>query len=103
MNWLMVRKAAAVFVLSTLVLGLAACGSSLTGTYTNASGLVMVELRSGGQATVTEMGQTNECTYDVADKDVTLTCAGDKSVFRRNGDGSLIGPGFVGVLTKGKN
>lgn len=80
----------------------AGCGAGVEGTYSNATGLAMVDLKSGGKATVTMLGQTTECTYKADSKQVEMNCGGDKSVFRINGDGSLTGPGFIGVLKKAK-
>ncbi len=87
--------------LAGILPALAACGK-LAGTYTNANGLAMVELRSGGKATTSLMGESHECTYAVDDQTIHLNCKGDKSDFRLNEDGSLTGPGFIGVLTKSK-
>jgi len=89
-------------ILAGMLLALAACGTKLAGTYTNANGLAMVELRSGGKATTSLMGESHECTYAVDGQAIHLNCNGDKSDFRLNEDGSLTGPGFIGVLTKSK-
>jgi hypothetical protein len=80
-----------------------ACGSGLSGTYTNPTGLVTLDLRSGGKASLTMMGQNEECTYNVSGKNLTLTCGGDKTVWGIHDDGSLTGPGFVGTLAKRKS
>lgn len=95
------RLKTAAFALAALCLFTAGCGS-VKGTYSSANGLAMVELRSGGKATTSLMGQQADCTYDVSGKAITLDCMGDKSLFRLNDDGSLTGPGFMGVLTKSK-
>jgi hypothetical protein len=89
-------------ILAGILPALAACGTKLAGTYTNANGLAMVELRSGGKATTSMMGESRECTYALNDQTIHLNCSGDKSDFRLNEDGSLTGPGFIGVLTKSK-
>ena len=80
----------------------AACGSKLNGTYTNASGIVMLELKSGGKATMGVGGETKDCTYSEDGKQIHLTCAGDRIALRVNDDGSLWAPGFVGVMKKSK-
>lgn len=89
-----------------LVLGLcgllSACGSKLNGTYTNATGIVMLELKSGGKATMGMGGETKDCTYAEEGKQIRLTCAGDRIALRVNDDGSLWAPGFVGVMKKSK-
>ncbi len=96
-------SAARIAALAILSLAVVACGSKVTGTYSNATGLAMVELSSGGKATTTMMGQTSDCTYSVNGKQITLDCNGDKSDYRLNEDGSLTGPGFIGVLRKAKS
>jgi hypothetical protein len=88
--------------MAALSLALTACGSKVEGTYSNANGLAMLELRSGGKATTTMMGDTHDCTYTVEGKQINVDCNGDKSAFRLNDDGSLTGPGFIGVMRKAK-
>jgi hypothetical protein len=83
---------------------LVSCGSKVQGTYTDASGRVILELRSGGRAVLTFMGETAPCTYTVEGNKLTLACkaaegfilavprnAGD-TVFTIHDDGSLTGP-----------
>src|SRR5215468_11593511 len=79
-----------------------ACGSKLDGTYTNPSGIVMLELKSGGKATMGLGGETRDCTYTEDGKQVRLACAGDRISLRINDDGSLFAPGFAGVMRKTK-
>ena len=81
---------------------LAACGSKLDGTYTNPSGIVMLELRSGGKATMGLGGETRECTHAEEGKQVRLTCGKDQIALRINEDGTLFAPGFIGVMKKSK-
>ena len=85
--------------LSILAIG---CGSKLNGTYTNPSGIAMLELKSGGKATMGLGGETRDCTYTEDGKQVRLSCAGDKISLRINDDGSLFAPGFAGVMRKTK-
>jgi hypothetical protein len=89
-----------------VVLGLlglvTACGSKLNGTYTNPSGIAMLELKSGGKATMGLGGETRDCSYTEDGKQVRLTCAGDRISLRINDDGSLFAPGFAGVMRKTK-
>ena len=84
------------------VLASAACGSKVNGTYSNENGMIVLDVRSGGKASLTLMGQVAECTYEVEKEKLTLDCKGDKSVFVIHDDGSLTGPGFVGLLRKKK-
>lgn len=82
---------------------LASCGSGVSGTYTNPTGMVTLDLRSGGKASLTVMGEMEPCTYDVDGKSMNLTCKGEKTEWGIHDDGSLSGPGFVGVLKKSKS
>ena len=81
-----------------------ACGAGggLEGTYSTSAGNVVLELRSGGKANFTIMGETQACTWKAGDAKVVLTCKGDSVDFVRHDDGSLSGPGFVGRMTKSK-
>ena len=88
-----------VAALSTLA---TACGSKLDGTYTNPSGIVMLELRSGGKATMGVGGETRECTHAEEGKQVRLTCGKEQIALRINEDGTLFAPGFIGVMKKSK-
>jgi hypothetical protein len=92
-------RLAAIVCLSGIV---PACSSGVQGTYTNPTGLAMLEVRSGGKATLTMFGQTRDCTSAVDGKKLNLECGGDRTSFRINDDGSLTGPGFMGVLKKSK-
>ncbi len=90
-----------IFVLALSVLS--ACGKSVTGTYSNANGTVVLELKSGGKATITMLGVVGQCTYEADDQQVTLTCEGEKWPFARNQDGSLTGPPIIGLLQKSRS
>jgi hypothetical protein len=79
-----------------------ACGSKLDGTYTNPSGIVMLELRSGGKATMGVGGEARECTHAEEGKQVRLTCGREQIALRINEDGTLFAPGFIGVMKKSK-
>jgi hypothetical protein len=85
------------------VLMLVACGASVSGTYKNASGMITLDLRSGGKAALTVMGENEPCTYEVDGKNMNLTCKGNKTTWDIHDDGSISGPGFVGSLTKPKS
>jgi hypothetical protein len=94
---------------TTVVIGLlfaqalTGCSSGVKGAYTNAGGMVMLELGSGGKATFSLAGDIKSCTYTADDKAVVLTCGrGEKAEFRLNADGSLTAPGFIGVMKKSK-
>ena len=91
------------FVITCAAFVLGACGAGLSGTYSNPTGLVTLDLRSGGKASLTMMGENEQCTYDADGKNLTLTCGGNKTVWGIHDDGSLTGPGFVGTLAKRKS
>ena len=77
------------------------CGSKVEGTYSNGS-MVTLDLKSGGKAMFTMMGETIPCTYKVKDNKVQLDCTpkGEKADFLIHDDGSLTGPGFIGNMKK---
>ena len=94
------------FVLIAAMVGTIAviggCGSKAEGTYTNTGGMVTLDLKSGGKATFTMMGESLPCTYKVNGNKVNLDCTpkGEKVDFMIHDDGSLTGPGFVGAMKK---
>jgi hypothetical protein len=88
--------------LTLFTLANAACGGKLEGTYTNTSGGVMLEIRSGGKAELTLNGESQTCGWKADAKKVTVTCGGDSLDFGIHDDGSLTGPSFVGVMRKSK-
>lgn len=90
------------------VLLIAGCNSGPKGTYTDANGAVILELRSGGKANFTFMGDVENCTYESSGKQLTLTCKGSPApvtVFNIHDDGSLTGPAgsFMPPLRKEKS
>ena len=90
------------------VLLIAGCNSGPRGTYTDANGAVILELRSGGKANFTFMGDVENCTYESSGKQLTLTCKGSPApvtVFNIHDDGSLTGPAgsFMPPLRKEKS
>lgn len=98
-----------VSVVSASVIVLAGgCNSGPKGTYTDANGAVILELRSGGKANFTFMGDVEDCTYESSGKKLTLTCKGSPApvtVFNIHDDGSLTGPPgtFMPPLRKEKS
>jgi hypothetical protein len=83
------------------VVAVIGCGSKVEGTYSN-GGMVTLDLKSGGKAMFTMMGETIPCTYKVKDNKVQLDCTpkGEKVDFMIHDDGSLTGPGFIGNMKK---
>lgn len=88
------RRFIFIAVIACLSLALTACGSSVAGTYSDGSGAFILELRSGGHAQFTFMGQAAACTYSVDGTKLNLNCEGDagKTEFMIHDDGSLTGP-----------
>ena len=76
------------------------CGSKTEGTYTNTGGMVILDLKSGGKANFTMMGETMACSYKVSGDKVLLDCTpkGEKVDFMIHDDGSLTGPSFIGAM-----
>jgi hypothetical protein len=66
----------------------------MAGTYSDANGAVILELRSGGSANFTFMGDVQDCSYKSGGNQLTLSCKGDASpaVLAIHDDGSLTGP-----------
>jgi hypothetical protein len=89
-----------------LVFAYAACTSGPRGTYSDANGAVLLELKSGGKANITFMGEVADCTDSTSGNQLTLDCKppAGKIVFTIHDDGSLTGPpgGFMPMLRKQK-
>ena len=89
-----------------IVMALTACGSGPTGTYSDQLGAVLLELKSGGKANFTYMGDVADCTHRTSGSKLTLTCKGEAgtTVFTIHDDGTLTGPpgSFMPPLRKRK-
>jgi len=72
---------------------IAACGSGVNGVYHDPSGQVTLELKSGGKAHITLMGEQHDLTYKLEGNKITLRDPADSSsgdvVATRNSDGTL--------------
>jgi len=79
-------------------------GSNMEGTYTSTLGNVVLDLKPGGKAVFTLIGESMPCTYKVKDEKLSLDCTpqGEKVDFVIHGDGSISGPGFIGSMKKSK-
>jgi len=104
MNHMLVRKALLWSVVALTILAATAFRSKFKGTYSNANGSIMLEVKSGGKASLTIMGETAECTYTAEGNQLTVDCKGEKTVFTRHDDESLTGPpgSLIGALKKSK-
>lgn len=74
--------------------GLTGCGRSVKGTYSDASGTYVLDVKSGSEATLTFLGESAPCTYAVSGDQLSLDCHGlsGKVAFTIHDDGSLTGP-----------
>jgi hypothetical protein len=94
------------FIVCAGVMLLSGCKTSMTGTYSDAMGSVILELGSGGKANFTWMGAVQDCSYESGGRTLTLSCKGEASptVFAIHDDGSLTGPAgsFMPPLRKQK-
>jgi hypothetical protein len=81
-------------LLLVAVLFVAGCPKRATveGTYTNANSSIVLDLKSGGQASFAVMGETKQCTYTADGSQISLDCQGDKVVFTKQADDSLAPP-----------
>ena len=83
-----------------------ACNSGPTGTYSDANGSVLLELKSSAKANITFMGDVADCTYSTSGNQLTLDCKGPagKIAFTIHDEGSLTGPpdSFMPMLRKQK-
>ena len=94
--------AALAVTLAVALICLSGCTPSIEGTYSSANGTIVLDLKSDEKASLTFLGQTRSCFYKEARDQVSVVCEGDTTMFTRNEDGSLTGPGAVGVLQKTK-
>jgi hypothetical protein len=90
-----VRRAMMVLILGCSMLYVAGCGDAVSGKYADDTGVMSVEFKSGGKATVSIGGTPIETTYTVSGKTVTFTVNGDSKSLTINDDGSLSGGGMT--------
>jgi hypothetical protein len=103
----MLSRRSSLAIPALLALFLSACHSGPTGTYSDQTGNMSLELKSGGKATLTFLGKPGDCTYSSRGEQLTVTCNGDPTnpmIFTVHDDGSLTGPpgGFIPALHKQK-
>jgi hypothetical protein len=79
----------------------AGCESKrIEGTYADATGTIVLELKKGGAARFTDPTRSEECTYSVAADTIPLTCPAGEHLFAIGQDGSLTTPNITGALKK---
>src|SRR5580658_1543738 len=77
-------------------------GCGVEGKYSDQTGMINLELQSGGKATLGAMGQAEPCTYKTDGDKVDITCHGETTTFTKQSDGSLAPPAgaMIGLLKK---
>jgi hypothetical protein len=95
------RNLCAAVIVITLGLTLAGCGKSVSGVYKDSSGMVSVEFKSGGVATVnTTIGGSQDGTYTISGNKVSVTAGGQNMQMTLNDDGTLDSGQPLGVFKK---
>jgi hypothetical protein len=104
MNYRTMGRAFLLCVVAFTILAAMRCVPNVEGTYSDANGAFVLELRSGGKASFTMMGETKPCSYTVSGNQITLECEGEKMVLTKHDDDSLTGPpeGTMPALRKTK-
>lgn len=99
-----VIRSAWLVLASVAIVVCVACTSGPSGTYSDAMGAVILELKAAGKANITFGGEVEECNYSTSGNKLTLNCKGDTTptVFTIHDDGSLTGPpgSFMPALRK---
>lgn len=87
---------------SLAFIGLTLAGCGVEGKYSDQTGMINLELQSGGKATLGAMGQAEPCTYKTDGDKVDITCHGETTTFTKQSDGSLAPPAgaMIGLLKK---
>lgn len=104
MNEIRLRALLIAALVAYLLIVVTACSSGPKGTYSNENGTITLDLKSGGKASLTYMGDAATCTHTTSGSQLTLKCNGDAgtTVFSIHDDGSLTGPpgGYMPALRK---
>lgn len=79
-------------LIAIFLLSLVACGSELEGTYSDRSGALQLEFRSGGEVRQQVMGMTMMGTYEMGDDEVIVNVNDRRIVFRQEDDRLTSGP-----------
>ena len=83
------------------------CGKSMTGTYSDSLGSVVLDLKSGGKANFTYMGDVADCAYSLSGTKLTVDCKGEAgtTIFTVHDNDTLTGPpgSFIPALRKQKS
>ena len=91
---------AGAFVLSLGILAAGCESKRIEGTYADATGTIVLELRKGGTARFTDPTRSEDCTYSVATDSIPVTCPTGEHIFAVGQDGSLTSPTITGALKR---
>jgi len=103
-----IRRITLITALALITSVIASCSSKskMEGTYSQGGGGmgIVLDLKSGDKATFSMSGEDFACTYKLTGDKVALDCSpkGEKLDFTIHDDGTLTGPGLVGILKKQK-
>ena len=93
-----ITRAAVVLSVGTFAVG---CESKrIEGTYADATGTIVLELKRDGVARFTDPTRSEECKYGVEADTVPVSCPAGDHVFAVGQDGSLTTPSITGTLKK---
>lgn len=70
------------------------------GTYADATGTIVLELKKDGAARFTEPSRSEECKYSVAVDTIPVSCPAGEHIFAVGKDGSLTTPTISGAMRK---
>jgi hypothetical protein len=72
----------------------------IEGTYADATGTIILELKKGGTARFTNPSRSEECKYSFAVDTIPVSCPAAEQIFAVGADGSLTTPNITGALKK---
>jgi hypothetical protein len=94
------RAALTTLVLSVEIVVAGCEWKRIAGTYADATGTIVLELKKGGAARFTERTRREECTYSVEVDTIPVSCPAGDHVFAVGQDGSLTTPSITGALKR---
>jgi len=91
-------RVALVFSIGSVAAG---CDSKrIPGTYADATGTIVLELKRDGSARLTSPTRSEECKYSVGVDTIPVSCPGGDQIFAVGPDGSLTTPNVNGALKR---
>jgi len=79
-------------IMAGFMLLLTACGSGLSGQYSDNSGIMQYDFRSGGKVYVTTLGIQSAGEYEIDDDKLIIRGNNGNMVLQIREDGTLVGP-----------